>query len=251
MNAPDGIEPMIGYRAFIADPNDTRLYPTAGYGDGWDPGPNQAMCYATERHLPVVAYRNGPDGVEKVETYTHGLIPSERCTCGFWTLNSPTAVAERFLKRPKFNIFSAFTGACFVVGRVKTWGRVVVGENGTRSEYAEITALLSGNADALTNPEHLDKIAAAYGVPVEACRELDKPEDVEKQADLIHKAILYGGGPDVYGLITSDKVEALPLRWAHTDSDSVSGSIYPPATVESFMPPKTSRVWGWLKRDAS
>lgn len=206
MNVPDGIEPMIGYRAFVVSPDDTKLKSTAGYGDGWDPGPNQAFCYSDSVE-PVVAYRNGPDGLERVEVDRHGVIPAEKCSCGFWTLNTPGAVAAKFLGRDAYlSTFAVLFGqgtTRYVVARVKTWGRVVVGARGTRSEYAEIAALLSGNAARLADSEHLAKIAAEYGVPVEACPVLDMPEDMEKE-ERVYRPIPYTHPG--YSTITADKM---------------------------------------------
>lgn len=112
---PDGIEPLLAIRGWrVKHKNDTKvvkddlLYPLSGTHP-WESGVNRAVCiYAAARHA----------------------APSESCGCGFWALSDP------------YNFRQEVVGYNpDVMGVIKMWGKIVIGSQGYRSEYAKIIAL--------------------------------------------------------------------------------------------------------------
>jgi hypothetical protein len=138
--APDGIEPIVGWRYWRVDGSvlgsltrNTPWSPLRGF---------QAGCRLTDRHGPV---------------------PDPGCNCGVYAARDlPTlqAMATPSVRYP------------LAVGKVALWGRIIPAERGYRSQfgYPKRLWLVWESLEQLGRPgaQRMD-IAAAYGVPVEFC----------------------------------------------------------------------------------
>lgn len=197
MNVPDAIEPVTGYRVWTL--SDGKLMPFGITGAAWVSGPNEAVCYSELDQWRKQILRNSPDGVVEESVCTHGPIPEEKCHCGIWFLNEVGEAVEKAVPR-NTGPFLSYASILFgggeitpepkeekkkppldlktVVGEVKGWGRVIVGENGHRCEFAEIVALYQ-----IDEAQNLSAVAEFYGVPVVARPDLlPKPEPEKKEA---------------------------------------------------------------------
>jgi hypothetical protein len=129
-----------GYRAFVV--GGSRLS-SIGYGAyEWRPGPNRARCDRVGQGSRTV-WINDPDdptGIVKTKEAegAHGRIPAFNCTCGFWVIRTEHQV--RALFGPAFP-------DDLVVARVRFWGRAVEHDDGYRSEFARITALVTNKLE--------------------------------------------------------------------------------------------------------
>jgi hypothetical protein len=132
--APDGIEPVVGWRAWTArrseadHPDATWGLHSVAYVAEWPVGaPLRARC-----RLPRNACRD---------------IPGQRCRCGIYAVNGPVE-AYRYMRNPRRVISGTFSGVPIVLGEVALWGRIVVGELGWRGEfgYPRRLFLLAGSS---------------------------------------------------------------------------------------------------------
>ena len=119
--APDAIEPVVGWRAWIAQPShadrpcDSWALHSVAYAMGWLAGePLRAQC-----RLPRGACRD---------------IPGPRCHCGIYAVHDAVA-AYNYIRNPRRVISGTFSGVPIVLGEVALWGRVVVGQLGWRGEF--------------------------------------------------------------------------------------------------------------------
>lgn len=147
--APDGIEPLIGWRAWAVEmtrrgERSFSLLPCATWKSGlkWEPGKAlAAQCLRLGRHE----------------------APESGCRCGYWafrTLEDLLAVA-RELPDPG------------VIGTVSLWGKVIAAERGYRAQFAYPRELFIA---AGLDP-HLERsfVAAGlerYGIRVRAAEDL-------------------------------------------------------------------------------
>ena len=112
LRVPDGIEPVVGARAWRIDPGGRRLL-AATRDVAWPlGGPLRAACLSSL-----------DEG--------HGRVPDPRCGCGVWALADPSDLPPEL----------GYNGA-FVYGIAELWGRVVVGTRGWRGEFARPVALM-------------------------------------------------------------------------------------------------------------
>lgn len=103
LNAPDLIEPLLGFRAWVLGPHGSLEAVTAQ--TSWDRGENVASC---------------PVG-------DHEGVPGEDCVCGLYALHD---VAD-----PRLN------PAMFVIGSIAAWGDIEIYGTGFRAERAMILGL--------------------------------------------------------------------------------------------------------------
>lgn len=230
MTVPDAIEEVVGYRRWKV--SGTSLHST-GTNQIWTPGVNEAVCVANSARETVLA--NSPEGPVVVERANplHGLVPSETCNCGFWLLPSIADVrAHPSQSRPSVSslgslFYSTFANIYpdryedprFIYGRVKGWGRTVVGSHGWRCEYAEITALITAPgskapADGVV-VENARKLAETYGVVLEFAEELrpTPPPAVKPSGPFEHLVTTYDDG-DLYGsVLERGWPEPKPKKW--------------------------------------
>lgn len=151
-DAPDLIEPIVGYRAWHYTTSDgVQLFPLnapAGllakseWEDAWK------AWVTSSCPLP--------------RDVTH-LAPDEDCTCGFYALKSPEDVAE-FTAAIIFQAAAsrAEGGDGAVLGRVRLAGKVIEHETGYRAERARIAELIPTTTDAGTTLA----LASRLGLPV-------------------------------------------------------------------------------------
>jgi hypothetical protein len=192
---PDGIEPVVGYRCwtlqggFLKPTNSDFL---------WQPGDNEAICYADQEEFKKSVGRNVNGEFKIVEQGTHGLIPEATCNCGFWMLKTPQNLLDRMIA-PKRDVmsFAVMASAYFgqyeprqyVLGQVRGWGRVLPGENGWRTEFAAVELIIQvEHWDNVINDDRLEAVAKLYDVPVVREEAFDgQPPPTEKEKALERK----------------------------------------------------------------
>jgi hypothetical protein len=143
VSVPDSIQPVVGWRAWIAEVvtpspanTSTVFLRSIAFESKWSPG--------TALHAAC------QDPYNQCER-----SPGRRCRCGIYALHSAKWVLEAVgrKRRP------------LVLGRVLLWGSVVPGARGWRAEYAYPKDLFVVE-DRARNPELLEGLQA-YGVPVQ------------------------------------------------------------------------------------
>lgn len=192
-----GAEPIEGYRVFMAAMFDGR-FELRSYNEGFPPftrGRNEALCFNVDTgmygHSPL-AYRNREDGSVAAELIPpqHTKIPDARCQCGYWIyrdvptlqsklrgfgLNKGFALSKSFAnavrlakdgrtKPTPYGDFGAIQEWTLKIpGMCKGWGKVLVGTDGWRTEYAQVSALCAWNSQAANV---LEPWAEVYDVPI-------------------------------------------------------------------------------------
>lgn len=117
------------------------------YPDVWRPGVNTAQCRA------FVGLGNQRP-VQHLEP-----VPAEKCTCGYWFLDSLMGAVSRATKPPSPWIKLNFN--LLAIGAVSAWGKVIEHKSGYRAERATVIALYDYRKDAM-----LHHAAKTYDVPV-------------------------------------------------------------------------------------
>jgi hypothetical protein len=119
----------------------------------WDTGPNRARCLATRRLF----------GWNDASPHPRG-IPDGRCQCGFYGLHS-YPVSHQGPVRFVWELDTDFSGSGgLVLGVAEASGRVLVGTQGWRAEFARACALYISTW-SFPSPE-LDAVQMRYDMPV-------------------------------------------------------------------------------------
>lgn len=137
-HAPDLIEPIVGYRAwrYIASERAVRLFPITAADDDlgeseWEgawSGWVRASCPTRDE----VAH----------------LAPDEGCSCGFYAMKTPDAVASfTAMSQIRTDGDPADELNSIVFGRVELAGKVIEHETGYRAERAHIAELIPTTTD--------------------------------------------------------------------------------------------------------
>jgi hypothetical protein len=171
---PDGIEPILAYRAWscCVDGIEPTLLPIAGdKGDVWNEASEnwvRASCalfhWRSEGVRAAFEARGLP--VPSVIEGDQHAAPAEGCSCGFYALKSASDVFERF---------GRFGGN--LIGRVELAGKVIEHDLGFRAERARIDALIpvAGN-EALT--------ALVCASPRDRCRSIHAVRSLSRRPNL-------------------------------------------------------------------
>lgn len=166
---PDRVEPMSGWRCWQLMECETADGPliklTGVYRQEiWEPRQAcEAYClvnlgdHAVLRHL-----------VDALGLPTHP-VPDEECTCGLYSLATAHILDESSYS--SVALLSSYPDSVpAVLGEVAIWGKTLVGEQGTRSQYAYPKRLIVparteiGGLDSDAIAEQLSEL---YGIPVE------------------------------------------------------------------------------------
>ena len=83
------------------------------------------------------------------------LVPAFDCSCGIYAYHHPEQMLQ--MLDLKNNICG---------GSIVCWGRVIVHDTGVRAQYARLLALCLPASDCCSSSELLQRVAAAYRVPV-------------------------------------------------------------------------------------
>jgi hypothetical protein len=145
-DAPDGIEPIVGWRVWILEVNrgswhrhnqaDCRL--RSLNGGAWTPGERMEAVCDSHGLGRIVNHREGPESM---------------CRCGVYAFRTIDALVP-MLHSPFFRVCT--------LGEVSLWGKIIVHEGGYRAQYAYPRRLWVDKCV----PERLIKVVSAYGVPV-------------------------------------------------------------------------------------
>lgn len=148
ITVPDSIEPVVGFRMWRVMVD----------------GPQRGLLRSLVKE--TVWIPNTEMRAECLSDRKHSEPPVASCNCGFWALKS----IEKCLA---YN----HSRDCAVIGEVALWGRVLVGRDGWRAEYAyprRVVGFISNGAD----PEFVQE---TYGVDV---RSQDSPEELVKKLNI-------------------------------------------------------------------
>jgi hypothetical protein len=150
---PDGVEPIIGWRAWSIVRDQTRA--TYGLGPLHWRRPD-ASDWPPLRPAIARCNRRSTEGVHEP--------PSKSCTCGLYALSEVSDVLR----------YSRTNRASYgvVLGTVSLWGRVIVAEHGFRAEHGYPRTLTVLTEDFEPSCVVMDSLRA-YRVPLSACRWAD------------------------------------------------------------------------------
>ena len=131
MNAPDLVEPVVGFRAWRPRSDGTLGSWSMG-GWSWQPGVNEATCpwRSDDDHLP----------------------PGHDCACGLYAL---TDAGD-----PRLDPYRN------AVGSIAAWGVIEAHRTGFRAQFATVTALCRPPDADRVHVQHLRAAAERYGVPL-------------------------------------------------------------------------------------
>lgn len=149
MATPDLTQKVIGFRQWKIE-NDF-LYPVSTGKDPWLPGPQRAVC---------AHYQHTGKG-----TFHDPCIPAVQpyCECGFYALHK---LSEAQWYGDKMR------------GIVLGWGRMAIHNEGWRSQFVEVAALIYPHKANKREKEEVDRIANVYHV---ATVPWDNAEDYAKE----------------------------------------------------------------------
>ena len=144
---PDGIEPLVGYRAwhYTIDGPRASLYPISSADSmAWD---------GAESGWVVATCRIGCDPVE---------VPGERCGCGFYSMKSRELLAIEAMVLSMRSSRGDDAEPRGILGRVDLAGKIIEHEHGYRAERARVTELIP----LATDEENSIRLAGALGLPL-------------------------------------------------------------------------------------
>jgi hypothetical protein len=171
---PDGIEPLVGYRAWayqLEGPN-ALLHPLNGtLTDAPNPwaGADAGWVVATCKYANLTLDNLDPRGrligeAIDISHVGHGRVPGERCTCGFYSMKTLPALEPmcRFVR--EWAMARGASGA--ILGRVDLAGKIIDHDFGYRAERARVAQVIPFEAD-LENGRRLARmLGVALGDPV-------------------------------------------------------------------------------------
>ena len=172
---PDGITPLVGYRAWQVTEEATGLvfYPLSHRSREWV---GATGGWATAR-CPVgseerwIASKVRPGWIDRV---AH-LAPDESCSCGFYAMKElhPHLVQlVAFARRAELTPRSQGT---FVLGRVELAGKVIEHAKGYRAEHARIAELIPLRGTERAVESIARRVGVRLASPVRPNRRLDIP----------------------------------------------------------------------------
>jgi hypothetical protein len=162
-NAPDGIEPIVGWRIWILlipammaqKGHRSRVLLHSLNHEVWSPRkPFKAGCKESLRRFG-----------------RHGVAPESSCRCGIYAIKG----IEQILSLSHFSLFGP------VLGEVSLWGKIVVHDGGYRAQYAYPKSLwVLGRM-----PDNLVSQLDVYGVPVGSTQDSEFRWLVEQSLQLM------------------------------------------------------------------
>lgn len=194
MNVPDVAGVIKGFRLWEVKPSGH--LDSTGTKYVWVPGENEAICYADPEHFQQTVWKNVDGELQRVLLMTHGLIPEQKCNCGFWMFHRPEEAIKEFFRPKRDSFFAIALWATseprvrhYALGEVCGWGGVIQAKRGFRAEYARVERLISIRRKDMAPYSTLEKAAARYNVPLEAWDYLDEGETTPRDlADAIRVA---------------------------------------------------------------
>lgn len=177
MNAPDSIEPVVGWRCWrVLDTRDGFALASTTNETRWPVRlALEATCPHDPRHPPPAAF----------------------CSCGVYAAKEPDLVLGHFppvVSRAATIIAPAILGydTVVVVGLVALWGEVIVGDRGWRGRYAYPRELFVPSAirhyrrgrgkrfEVFDSPALAEALSELYDVPAQVTRTV-QPRQLELQ----------------------------------------------------------------------
>jgi hypothetical protein len=161
---PDGIEPIVGYRAWlygISGPR-AKLHPLGTSGtevttaSPWD---------GAESGWVVASCARGCDPTR---------VPGELCTCGFYSVKTLLILLQMFgsFTDPAFE-FEPGSGCVF--GRVELAGKIIEHDDGYRAERARVAELIPFEGDITNGIRLASLLGLGLGTPIASNMQLPPP----------------------------------------------------------------------------
>jgi len=163
-SAPDGIEPIVGWRMWMLRDN-PRWWRRHVPADDWLRSFNGRVWVPGER-MEAVCFSPG-----LWQIFEHGEAPETRCHCGVYAFQNIDPFMP-MLHEPVFEL---------VFGEVSLWGKIVVHQDGYRARYAYPKRLWVDKRF----PDRLKLAISTYGVPVSTTQDEEFHRLVEMRADLM------------------------------------------------------------------
>ena len=173
---PDGVEPLVGYRAwtYALDGPSASLHPVGGHVDDDPDAPNPWA--GAEAGWVVATCKDtnlDPDYLDEIEAlagcqidrsrfHDPGDVPGEECTCGFYSAKTLLALLEMV----GFSRDTPGKTAACMLGRVELSGKIVEHDFGYRAERARIAELIPFEADLAIGTHLATTLGVALGDPV-------------------------------------------------------------------------------------
>jgi hypothetical protein len=176
-NAPDGIEPIVGWRTWVVMPELMRRVEA----DDWLRSLHRSVWVPGERMEAVCT----SPGLRRI--FKHGRAPEEGCHCGVYAFQNIDPLMS-MLHVPLFEP---------VLGEVSLWGKIIVHEDGYRARFAYPKRLWVDKSF----PERFKRTLMTYGVPVTTTQDEEFRLEVEKRVDFMEPemkdiALAYLGGEE-------------------------------------------------------
>jgi hypothetical protein len=181
-SAPDGIEPIVGWRMWRVENHEIKTRSLARS--------DLKLCsmYNREAWLPrkpleAACMRRGPSSFRR-----HGAVPQWFCSCGVYAHDEIDSLLPMWFLRAVPGPLS-LSGApsenpaesIRVVGEVSLWGKVIVHDDGYRAQYAYPRRLWVEKDSA----ESLVRALPAYGVPIGTTRDAELHRLIERRLDFM------------------------------------------------------------------
>jgi hypothetical protein len=172
---PDGITPLVGYRAWQVAEEATGLvfYPLSHRSREWVDAPRGwavARCpLDDEARLNASRFHAGwLDGV------AHDA-PGESCSCGFYAMKELHPHLVRLVAYARRAELTPRSQGTFVLGRVELAGKVIEHARGYRAERARIAELIPLRGTERAVESIARRVGVGVGSPVKPTRRLDLP----------------------------------------------------------------------------
>jgi hypothetical protein len=160
---PDGIEPLVGFRAwtYAFEGTSAALYPVATMvPDGPTPwaGAESRWVVASCPNADLGLLDGSHQGLTRT---SHGEVPDERCTCGFYSMKTLYGLLQQ-VQIPR-EVGGTEGG---ILGRVELAGKIIEHDLGYRAERARIAQLIPFEADLANGIRLAEILGVDLGDPV-------------------------------------------------------------------------------------
>ena len=172
--APDGITPLVGYRAWqvVEEAPGLIFYPLSHRSREWVDAPRGwaiARCpLDAEARLHASRFHGWVDGV------THDA-PGESCSCGFYAMKELHPHLVRLVAYARRAELTPRSQGTFVLGRVELAGKVIEHARGYRAERARIAELIPLRGTERAVESIARRVGVGVASPVRPTRRLDLP----------------------------------------------------------------------------
>ena len=173
--APDGITPLVGYRAWqvVEERGELVFFPLSHRSREWI-GATRGWVSSTCPVEPEARFLPKPTVREGLFTELVHDAPGERCSCGFYAMKELHPHLLQLVAFAQRHEMTTRSQGTFVLGRVELAGKVIEHARGYRAERARIVELIPLRG----SERDVDAIARRVGVRVVASVKPQGPLDL-------------------------------------------------------------------------